>query len=738
VTHDLTTFLDESRARVETSVPAQTSTNSKHFLTGLPEEVTYLSNILSKSTLVFTGTWDATTSRNAVLSTVSLPDDITINPLRMIIDNYTFLSGDLVVRIQFNGTPFHQGRLIAYWSPIYGVDARVVRASQMPNIEIDASTNLTQEIRIPFAHIYTCLNTYDATNLRSMGKLRFLVVNQLQYPTGSTPTLDYFVYVHFENAHVYNPTGHHTGLTAQASFDDFEAEAGEIGNLISETTTAIESAAVVAGHVGELLGFLDHPSLDMPSSERIVQDTTHGVGGVSSTTLDLFQGARCSMPAEYFPSEDDEMDLKLILSRPSIFSFQNWDTTRAVYYSLFTMNVNPHAFRFYDGIRIEPSPLAYFSYMFERWNGDIEVTFDIICTQFHRGQLGVAFVPAYTSAVPITMNDVLANPQYVLDLKSSHTFKITIPYTANTPWKMCPKATYNDPFSLDTCTGKLFIYVLNPLTAGNGVAENVDINVKVNTSPNFNFSYPRNVPTFTAEADFSAEADFEGGESSADGIQLATHNPRTVKLNAASYTRETRNEKLSHMKLGEILARPIYYVIVNPVVEQSNWYRVARLEGSPSKTRVASKIADMMAYCANCYFFFRGNMRFMVATATAANNPNLFVTSIRAPNSSLTEDLTNVAEVPQWGHFQHISHLAIKPFHSYDLPYINTHAHVISHNNTAISESVNPFYSNISTLDIHVRMQEIHDFYFTIFRSLGDTARLFFFTGCPTMADFSH
>jgi hypothetical protein len=701
VTHDLTTFLDESRALPETAVPGQKPNPSSLFLTANPEQTKYLSSILSKSTLIYSGTWDATFVRNSILHTINMPKDITFNPIRMILDNYSFLSGDLVIRIQFNGTPFHQGRLIAFWSPVYGVQATVVRASQLPNVELDASTNMVQELRIPYSHLVTCLDTYDNTVLGLIGKFQIMVLNTLRFAVGSSPTLNYYVYMHFENAHVYNPTAEHAGFQAQA---------------------------------GDLSGS-SHTSQHLASNARTIQDTTHGVGEVSSVTLDLKQGIQCDMPPKYFPTNEDEMHLKTILAKPSLFRFLNWTTAEVARTQIDTLNINPHTFRDVQGTATHPSPLTYFSWMYERWNGDIEITIDFICTQFHRGQIGVTFVPQYGGGIDDSY--LFSNPGFILDLKTSHTFKIRIPYTANTPWRVVPRADWDDVYHPDSSTGRLVFFVLNELTVGSGLPNDIDINLKVNAASNFNLSFPRTSPKYTliAPANLIAEGDFEG-DSSTSGIELATELPRSKEMKAVSYTRETNVEENYHMDLKKILSRPIQFVGANPGIADFNWKSLCRIACSPSMTwdeANLGSILDQMSYISNTFFFFRGNMRILFATTNAANNPNLAIASIRFPRTVETQSYNAYSSLPHWDNFQHISNLAIKPIQQYDIPYINMHSSVFTSRNTSEPISVNPFYVNIATLDINLRIQENSNFAYSLFRSLGETARLFYFVGCPTM-----
>ena len=707
--HDLTLFMDETLIKPETVIESQTAHTSQQPLVSVPTLAGSVDNLLTKSVLVASHIWNTTDNKAAILGTVTLPKDISLNPIRMIMNNYAFMSFDLVVRFQFNGTPFHQGRLLINWAPLFGLTSSLQRASQLPHIQIDASTNLSQEIRIPYAHIKTVLDTYDSTPIGQLGKLTYNVLNPLQASTGAENSLNVFTYVHLENSNVYNPCLNH---------EAFEEQSGD-QNLVSEVTSAIEGAAVVASKAGEIFALLDHPSLFLPQSDRVTQDLTHGRGGISSVTLNMGQGDRTEQPSSLFPSDKNEMDLNYILKIPSyVFTF-DWLASSPHLSIIKQFAVEPLTFRNSPIANIfDPSPMAYYSHMFERWRGDIIIQLDVICNKFHRGQIGVSYIPVALDVGP-DINDAMNNPQYVLDLKIMQTFRMTIPYTSNIPNKRCATALDTPPSIApnDRTNGTIIIFVLNPLASGGSAPNSVNINVTAWVGDNFQFSFPRDFETFSAQSGV---------------IDNATETQRMDDRNAINFASATSTlrDNSDHHNLKYLASKPSYLTHFDIVSPDNNYTKIFDFAVRPQGNAADSvTISALLPFIASNFYFYRGSMRMTLATNARSGSSAIYTVRVSYPSSQ--SNFIAAPAQPSFTAFSHLSNLHVKPIVTYDIPFVTNYSHIVL-------QTLNPTFqppdeSSIALLSYFMSGNPGPTMTLTLCRAIGDDGIFSYFCGVPRM-----
>lgn len=707
--NDLTTFLDESSTTPELIFKEQNVKASEAAFRSVPETVGSMEALMQKSTFLGNAVWTTANNRSDILTTLTLPRAFKYNPIKMVLNNYTFIGGDLHLSIRFNGTPFHQGRLILYWCPLALFDVTIYRATGMASVEIDASTNITQQIKIPFAHIQSVMDTFNVSLINDFGVFVVKVLNPLLASVGSDTSLDLMIYGHFENAKIYNPSVDH--LYAQS--------------FVDEISTAVETATHVAGMLGEMGLFLDHPATVLPSSERVVQDTTHGEGGVASMTLDLKQGLRTFHPSEYYHTSADEMDLKQLVKIPTLFQQQVWAVGQTAKTLLFSVSVEPHSFKIDDGTRHFPTILNYLSYGFQRWRGSLKFTLDVVCTMFHRGQLACVYVPSETAL--LDFEQAIANPQYVFDLKSAHQFLIDIPYTSNTPYKLT-QSVGGTPNTLSFySTGRLYFFVLNPLSNGGNAPTNVEINVKVAGGDDFEFSFPRPTPTFTAES------------AGIDNTTVATRID-AMDSDPATFTTQTKGELFnSHMNLKSLLGRPVFkFSILNHNTDNNQFEKIFSIinridDGGEVETFA---VDNYLKFFGHMYFFFRGSFRIWYSTTIGASASSQTALQVRL--CSLNDTNNNFApnnQEPCRGYFSHFTHGGAKPINCYDTPFISPLCRTLAVAHR-FENPYPPFVYATNVVEGFVNYADGNNGiapYFRIYQSLGDDALLSYFVGVPTM-----
>jgi hypothetical protein len=156
--------------------------------------------------------WDSTASYGSPLMNFTLPDaSFPDSPFTRLFRQFTYYKGDWVITFQLNGTRFHQGMLLASWTPLTRTTTTSMKFSKvhgtaMQHVMLNASTSTTAQLRIPFIHTQPYLPTTTSDETLTLGRVMLQVLNGLEYSTGASTALWVSASYHVENLEVYLPT----------------------------------------------------------------------------------------------------------------------------------------------------------------------------------------------------------------------------------------------------------------------------------------------------------------------------------------------------------------------------------------------------------------------------------------------------------------------------------------------------------------------------------------------------
>lgn len=173
-----------------------------------------LAQMVERWSLVDTLQW-TNTATGFVVARYNLPVDMIKSlPVTRAFNAFQFWRGGIKVRFMVNGTKFHIGRLIAYWTPLRNPvevlawqEQSFAAATGLNHVFVDAMVSNTGELEIPYVHPKQYLHTNDIALSDSahgaqgyLGTLTLQVFNPLLFAAGASNSLAVSVYVSFNDA----------------------------------------------------------------------------------------------------------------------------------------------------------------------------------------------------------------------------------------------------------------------------------------------------------------------------------------------------------------------------------------------------------------------------------------------------------------------------------------------------------------------------------------------------------
>lgn len=145
---------------------------------------------------------------SADLRTWNVPVDFVHAQPALVIKTGRYFRGDLRVRFTTTASAFSGGMYLAYWVP-YGVPSTsidLLRASSLPHVEIDVSSNKPFDLFIPYSYYADYLSMDDITSVRMpiMGQIKLACFRYFQ-PTTAAKAVSMNVQYRWENLHTYVP-----------------------------------------------------------------------------------------------------------------------------------------------------------------------------------------------------------------------------------------------------------------------------------------------------------------------------------------------------------------------------------------------------------------------------------------------------------------------------------------------------------------------------------------------------
>lgn len=380
------------------------------------------------------------------------------------LNNFSAIACTLRIKIVINASPFYYGSALASYIPNSNTSigeaqtatdaAALITLSQVPHIWIYPSAQQGGEITCPFFYETNWL-PLTASATQGMGTLAINVVNQLQSANGvSGAAVTMQIWAWAEDVKLMGPT---INLAVQAGRKDeygsrpvssvASATAHIAKNLsrvpvIGPAATAVGAVASAVGDVASLFGFTKVPVIDPPIPmvpKPFANFASTDIGTtVEKLTLDTKNDLSIDPRVGGLPDKD-ELALQGLLARESYLTSFTFSTTNNVDDLLFASFVKPHGMLGVAALGNAglyplycPTPLQYFTSMFEFWRGPIVFRFKVVATPFHQGRIRFSYDPV--GDISTNVPDYASIFNEVVDLAHTNDFEVVVPYMQAIGW----------------------------------------------------------------------------------------------------------------------------------------------------------------------------------------------------------------------------------------------------------------------------------------------------------------
>lgn len=423
--------------------------------------------------------------------------------------NYAYIEADLNVRIAFSGTPFHFGKFYVGYVPL--CDSNDVSRqyatlpanhrqellkwiSQLPGtVCMDPKDNQAVDIHIPYINTKGAIRLFnnsaavlsaatDFADVAQLGRLFLLSKNTLACESASPTNVSAAIYGWLSNVKLGCPTGTQIEITTESKdkkrkaqkplpdervsgpVEKFATKSAEVLGAISVIPEigflATASSMVMSGLAGIASWFgWSNPIVNkMPNfvKNEPFPNASNVIGYSMAKKISLDPMQELTVDPRVGAVNHDEMTIGHMCGIESLLDTFNWTTTDTKFVPIWQSAVNPRI-AFPNVIAmgstyVQPTALGFAAAPFYFWRGDIEFRFEIVCSKFHRGKLGVLFEPNIAQAVLIDGSYEL-NKQYVhvVDIQDTQDFIVKVKWAFPREW-----AKVNTPALAITSVGSTF------------------------------------------------------------------------------------------------------------------------------------------------------------------------------------------------------------------------------------------------------------------------------------------
>lgn len=564
-----------------------------------------LHDFLSRPIRIAQYDWDAYTTIN--IQTVSVVKQLLENKrISNRVNNFSFLSATVHVRVIVTGVPQHYGHAIASLNPWYDVDTNFDLAGgmggptlnqlvQLPHIFIDPSTSTAGEISIPLITPFNALALDDEESIKSVVGLHWMSFTGLGNVQGGNAGAHIAFWAWMSDVKISNPTSGDLPYLEAQSGDEYgkapvSKAASTVANyaglmteipVIGPYARATEMVASHTARIAELFGFSRPNALktEIPHQHKNIGNLVNGNFEDTSTKLTLDSKAEVTIdPCVSGVSLTDEMSITSICSREGYLGAFSWTSEQANGQPIARMRVTPALTREINSTGIEPTvgplvdltPMGFVSNAFRKWRGSLRFRFVVAASHFHKGRIRIVFEPRNALGILAGNTQWAAesniNQSYILDLSSTKELIVTVPWASNKSYLTCSTTGLRDmhdfgnPQSLalfddvDYFNGSLGVHVLTPITAPT-TAASVRILVFVSAGEDIEFAEPANSFANMIWTGWEPQSGAEPGPSLGSDVLTGNQLTLTPEDNHGQDILGTRikaeNEKLALIHYGE-------------------------------------------------------------------------------------------------------------------------------------------------------------------------------------------
>nr|UNY42108.1 MAG: polyprotein 2 [Picornavirales sp.] len=456
-----------------------------------------LTSMLERFSFKATYPWSTTDLSHTKLASLNVPQDLIVNSITSTpFSVFNYWRGDVEVRLQVTGTPFHQGMLAAVFVPLsqqQQSDDIIDNFSSMtvnPTCYLFPNANSNAVMSIPFNHPSQYLDLTQP--LDSLGRLYIVVFNKLQLAAGASDTVTVSLFSRFLGSEFKVPRI--SGSTVFATPQSRDLVKSKISNvssgLISKFVDKVLPHNVVTDTLLPMLTtLLDKPT--DPSQTATVATLTNrmnfrsGVEHIDKLVTEptqLFESNNMT-----FATNNDEMSLAYLKTRYSYLGTFKVNTSNTIGTVVASIPLNPNPNSIALNALNQVPLITYLSAPYTMWRGSLTFKIQIVATSLQTLKLFAAF-NFNTFTVPTSLSLNVATSQYgeAFEInQGTNEIEFTVPFVSTTPYKYVP--TGNTYSALDTL-GYLNIVILNRLVAPSNTPTEISANVYIAGGDDFELS----------------------------------------------------------------------------------------------------------------------------------------------------------------------------------------------------------------------------------------------------------
>lgn len=468
--------------------------------------------------------------------------------IRSKFENFAYFHGNIDVTIAVSGTQFHTGKLLVSYQPyplnnealavlkqrltVDAVNYRPLMLNYLSQARgatiIDVKDNQPLKLSVPFIStkpMYRLFNT-DATALQpfewyddflNAGSLFLYSINDFGSVSAAPSEVSVMVYANFTDVSLGTLTGTEVILSTESMderktgpVEKFFSAAEEIAsalvavpiisNLARPSAMVMSGMSGISSYFGWSKPILSHDRVSMKPDGFCNGAVT--IGTDTSKIIGVDPKRELTVDPIFFGSSDDEMSLAYITNVPSYVNTFSWSPLdEAFLLPIFKYAVTPFLNTNYEILSrryIQPSALSFSASPFSYWRGEIEFTFEFVCSAYHRGKYCVVYEPNISQSTLIG-TDLNLNEHYmkIIDLQDAQTVSFCVKWASPRAWLEVPHLPGEDfysagntafPPSLEPyCNGFIYLVPINTLQSPDDSA--IEINTYVR-GKNMHYAVP--------------------------------------------------------------------------------------------------------------------------------------------------------------------------------------------------------------------------------------------------------
>lgn len=454
--------------------------------------------------------------------------------VRAKLKNWSYLKGNLHVRIAISGTPFHYGTMLASYQPyplrnttlqqlLTGVANPTFRPLIMNYLSqakgavmMGIGENAPVEYVCPFispkpshrlfnssSTVISAADSYE--DLEDAGSLFFYSQNDPKSASSSPTNPTVVLTAWMTDVELGVPTATRIDVPSQSHVGPDERKVGPVERIstniaqISGALTAVPAIAPLATASRSIFSGLASLSSIFGWSYPIEEEknlryrpnpfanASHSIGSSTAKKISLDPKTELGSVAPWYTDGDDELTIRHLASRPSLLTKFSWAFTSPYATVLWRSKVTPFLMTNFEivgrGYHM-PTAMGYAASPFAYWRGTIKFTFDIVVSKNHSGKLYVRYEPNLSQSALISLNMTWnTNFVQIVDITNTRRITMSVDWASPRPWQKVggtEDTMYGDAFDasdVEFCNGYIEVGVYTGLQSP--VADDVEVNVLV-------------------------------------------------------------------------------------------------------------------------------------------------------------------------------------------------------------------------------------------------------------------